>query len=74
MNDKTIALMCRIARVEMGEPRRVIAETAKCSIQNVKAFEEARSHSSDIFYIYLARYPRLRSALFSEGATRNETR
>ena len=72
IDDRTIALMCKAAREEYGEPRRVIAESVCCSVQNVKAFEEARSHNSDILYMYLFRYPNLRHALFAREAVTNE--
>ena len=67
IDDATIALMCKAAREEHGDPRRVIADLVSCTPQNIKAFEEDRSHYSGVLYAYLLRYPSLREALFFNG-------
>lgn len=67
IDDERIALMCKAAREANGEPRRVIADFVCCTPQNIKAFEEDRSHYSGVLYAYLLRYPSLRDVLFSGG-------
>lgn len=65
IDDATIALLCKSARLNHGDPRKVIADFVCCTPQNIKAFEEDRSHYSGVLYAYLLRYPSLREALFS---------